>query len=158
MSRCAAQETQAAGGRRRGRRYTGAEAAIAHYLQLAAQLESAPALDMEAACNRPAGGSGEPRSEPAGLDDWMELRRIFGTIERVTPAHKWHVWTLVRIELLSNRDAARAYNERWLAGGGQRVDCISHTTARAWAVEVDAAVEVELVRAGRWRPNTGEDR
>lgn len=158
MSKCAGQETQAAGGRRRGRRYTGAEAAIAHYLQLVAQLESAPALDMEIACNRPAGGSGEPRSEPAGLDDLMELRRIFGSIERVTPAHKWHVWTLGRVELLSHREAARAYNERLLAAGGARVDCISHTTARAWLVEVDAAVEVELVRAGRWRPNTGEDR
>lgn len=140
MSRCTG-----GGGRRR---YTGAEAAVAYYLKLKTALYDVQALDMEVACNRPSGGSVEVKSEPAGLDDLMALRRVMEALRDTSRPDKWRLWELQRLNLMSSRDAARTYNSALVAAGGDRAACISHTTAQTWRVELDAACEAELRRSG----------
>lgn len=133
------------------RRYAAAEAAIQRYVELVASLECAPALDMEAACNRPSGGSSEVRSEPHGLDDLMTLRRLLRLLHAQVSAAKWRLWELQRLNLMSSRDAARLYNEEIVRAGEARTMCISHTTAQNWRAELDAAFEAVLERAGLLR-------
>jgi hypothetical protein len=140
MSKC-----RTGGGRRR---YTSAEHAVGLYLQLLAKASAPQSLDYERACNRVDGGSREVRSEPVGLDDLMALRGVLEGLRGESEARKWRVWELQRLNLMSSRDTAKLYNEEHLAGGGQRVDCISHTTAQKWRVELDAALEGGLCRAG----------
>jgi hypothetical protein len=140
MSKC-----RSGGGRRR---YTSAEHAVGLYLKLCAQVSGLQALDYEIACNRVDGGKGGVQSEPVGLDDLMALREVLESLRGESEARKWRVWELQRLNLMSSRDTAKLYNEEWLAAGGARVDCISHTTAQKWRVELDAALEGGLYRVG----------
>lgn len=143
MSKCMG---QGGGGRRR--RYTSAEHACGLYLSLQAKLSGLQALDYEVACNRPQGGSVEVKSEPVGLDDWMALKGCLERVQRAATPQKWRLWELQRLNLMSCRDAAKAYNTAHIEAGGEKTGCISHTTALTWKVELDALFEQVLQREG----------
>ena len=152
MSRC----TQGGGGGRR--RYTSTEGAVGYYLSLVSQLCSTPAVDYERIAARVDGGSREVRSEPRGLDDYMALKALLAQLCGEVEPRKWRLWEMQRLNLMSSRDAASLNNKDHVASGGAKLECISHTTAQAWRVELDARCEQLLAACGLLRIGYGEDR
>lgn len=136
------------------RRYNSAEHAVATYLQLRTRLEGA-AQDLVAQEIR---AHGQARTDPDGLDDIIVLKRCLEAVRDAEGETKWLIWESMQLNQMSSRAAAKAHNTR-ASAAGERVKCISHTTAIQWRVQLDALFEQQLEQQGVLRRNAvGTDR
>lgn len=130
-------------------RYPGVEALVCAYLELDLLVMGVRAQDPALSAIRVQTSTKPPEPHWA-LDAWMAIRTCLEATAYQVGPERWRVWADVRVERMSTRQAAAAYQERTGAK-------ISHVTISKWAEGVDRAVGDQMTALGLWRLKRPDD-